>query len=66
MTEAMFEAGFGSYAQFYKVFRAQYGRGRVICCVVELKYERRLHRGPLRHWACALHCILLESCLYDG
>ena len=27
ITEAMFEAGFGSYAQFYKVFRAQYGRG---------------------------------------
>jgi methylphosphotriester-DNA--protein-cysteine methyltransferase len=27
MTEAMLEAGFGSYAQFYKVFRAQYGRG---------------------------------------
>lgn len=27
LTEAMFEAGFGSYAQFYKVFRAQYGRG---------------------------------------
>lgn len=27
MTEAMLAAGFGSYAQFYKVFRAQYGRG---------------------------------------
>jgi AraC-like DNA-binding protein len=27
MTEAMLEAGFGSYAQFYKVFRAQYGCG---------------------------------------
>ena len=27
MTEAMLAAGFGSYAQFYKVFRGQYGRG---------------------------------------
>jgi methylphosphotriester-DNA--protein-cysteine methyltransferase len=27
LTEAMYAAGFGSYAQFYKVFRAQYGRG---------------------------------------
>lgn len=27
VTEAMLEAGFGSYAQFYKVFRAAYGQG---------------------------------------
>ena len=27
LTEAAFAAGFGSYAQFYKVFRAAYGRG---------------------------------------
>lgn len=27
VTEAMYAAGFGSYAQFYKVFREAYGRG---------------------------------------
>ena len=27
LTEAMFAAGFGSYAQFYRVFRETYGRG---------------------------------------
>jgi AraC family transcriptional regulator of adaptative response/methylated-DNA-[protein]-cysteine methyltransferase len=27
ITEAVFGAGFGSYAQFYRVFRAAYGSG---------------------------------------
>lgn len=31
MTEAMYRAGFGSYAQFYKVFADAYGRGPRAC-----------------------------------
>jgi methylphosphotriester-DNA--protein-cysteine methyltransferase len=34
ITEAMYAAGFGSYAQFYKVFRHAYGRGPRNCLTV--------------------------------
>lgn len=31
MSEAVYAAGFGSYAQFYKVFTQAYGRGPRAC-----------------------------------
>jgi len=36
ITEAMYAAGFGSYAQFYKVFTQAYGRGPRSCLINKL------------------------------
>ena len=37
ITEAMYSAGFGSYAQFYKVFTEAYGRGPRECLCEDVK-----------------------------
>jgi len=40
VTEAMFEAGFGSYAQFYRVFAQAYGEGPRACLRMPPKPEK--------------------------
>lgn len=39
LSEAVYDAGFGSYAQFYKVFTQAYGRGPRACLSVPAKRE---------------------------
>ncbi len=48
LAEAMYAAGFGSYAQFYKVFTQAYGRGPRACVTRNVRRDRFVRTGAGR------------------